>query len=89
ISARPKVAARGCKASSPARFDMAFVWDKGHQQSFFSACDAICIAQVRAIFKLPDHLGHYLHPLAYVEWFTSLRCREPISGQFLITCSTR
>ena len=50
---------------------------------------AICIAQVRAIFKLLDHLGHYPHPLAYVEWFTSLRCREPISGQFLITHSTR
>ena len=50
---------------------------------------AICIAQVRAIFKLPDHLGHYPHPLAYVEWFTSLHRHEPISGQFLVTCSTR
>ncbi|KIM55951.1 hypothetical protein SCLCIDRAFT_29991 [Scleroderma citrinum Foug A] len=89
ISARPKVAARGRKASSPARFDTAFVWDEGHQQSFFSARDAIRIAQVRAIFKLPDHLRHYPHPLAYVEWFTSLHHHEPISGQFLVTCSTR
>ena len=46
---------------------------------------AIRIAQVRANFKLPDHLGHYPHPLAYVEWFASLCHREPISGQFLVT----
>ncbi|KIM67386.1 hypothetical protein SCLCIDRAFT_108460, partial [Scleroderma citrinum Foug A] len=29
------------------------------------------------------------HPLAYVEWFTLLCCHNPISGQFVITCSTR
>jgi len=45
------------------------------------------ITQVRVIFKLPDHLGLYPHPLAYVEWFTSLHCRDPISGQFIVTCS--
>ena len=50
---------------------------------------AIRIAQVQAIFKLPDHLRHYPHPLAYVKWFTSLCRHEPISGQFLVTCSTR
>ena len=47
------------------------------------------IAQVCIIFKLPDHLGHYPHPLAYVEWFTSLRRHDPISGQFIISHSTR
>ena len=35
IRAKPKVAARGRKAKSPARFDTAFVWDKGHRPSFF------------------------------------------------------
>ena len=45
------------------------------------------IAQVRVIFKLPDHLGHYPHPLAYVEWFTSLRRHDPISGQFIVSHS--
>ena len=48
----------------------------------------MCIVQVHIIFKLPDHLGHYPHPLAYVEWFTSLHCRDPISGQFIVTRST-
>jgi len=47
------------------------------------------IAQVHIIFKLPDHLGVYPHPLAYVEWFTALRHREPISGQYIVTCSMR
>ena len=31
IRAKPKVAACGRKAESPARFDTAFVWDEGHQ----------------------------------------------------------
>jgi len=46
---------------------------------------AVRITQVRVIFKLPDHLGLYPHPLAYVEWFTLLHRRNPISGQYIIT----
>ncbi|KIM54167.1 hypothetical protein SCLCIDRAFT_74636, partial [Scleroderma citrinum Foug A] len=49
----------------------------------------MCIVQVHIIFKPPDHLGVYLHPLAYVEWFTLLRQCDPISGQFIVTHSTR
>ena len=48
----------------------------------------IHIIQVHVIFKLPAHLSHYPHPLAYVRWFTSLRHHNPISGQFIITHST-
>ena len=44
---------------------------------------------MRVIFKLPGHLGVHPHPLAYVEWFTSLHRRDPISSQFVVTCSTR
>jgi len=39
ICARPKVTAHGHKAKSPARFDTAFVWDKGCQQSFLAGPD--------------------------------------------------
>ena len=45
----------------------------------------IRIAQVCVIFKLPEHLRLYPHLLAYIEWFTLLRHRNPISGQFIIT----
>ncbi|KIM66628.1 hypothetical protein SCLCIDRAFT_64837, partial [Scleroderma citrinum Foug A] len=65
IRAKPKVTACGCKPGSPAKFDMAFVWDEEHQP-------AICITQVHVIFKLPGHLSLYPHPPAYVKWFTSL-----------------
>ena len=34
IRARLKVAARGGKAESPSKFNTAFVWDEGRQQSF-------------------------------------------------------
>ena len=39
IRARPKVTGRGHKAESPARFDTAFVWDEGRQQSVFAGPD--------------------------------------------------
>ncbi|KAF9044688.1 hypothetical protein BDP27DRAFT_1374123 [Rhodocollybia butyracea] len=31
------------------------------------------VAQVRAIFELPEELSTFPHPLAYVEWFTPLQ----------------
>ena len=39
IRARLKVATCGCKAESPSKFDTVFVWDEGHQQSFFARPD--------------------------------------------------
>ncbi|KIK20329.1 hypothetical protein PISMIDRAFT_105983, partial [Pisolithus microcarpus 441] len=46
-------------------------------------------AQVHVIFKLPDHLGTHPHPLAYVEWFTALHRRDPVTGLYVVTRSTR
>jgi len=60
-----------------------------HRECALTRILAIHIVRVRVIFKLPDHLGLYPHPLAYVEWFTSLRRRNPISGQYIVTRSTR
>jgi len=39
IRTKPKGAACGCKAESPARFDTVFVWDKGHQLGDFFGPD--------------------------------------------------
>ncbi|KAI6023694.1 hypothetical protein PISMIDRAFT_54417, partial [Pisolithus microcarpus 441] len=47
------------------------------------------VAQVQLIFDLPDHLRSYPHPLAYVKWFTALQQHDPVSGLYIITCSTR
>jgi len=60
----------------------------GHDKCVLMDISVICIAQVCVIFKLPEHLGLYPHPLAYVEWFTSLRRRDPVSSQFVVTRST-
>ncbi|KAI6021357.1 hypothetical protein BKA83DRAFT_4055398, partial [Pisolithus microcarpus] len=46
------------------------------------------VAQVCIIFKLPDHLGSNPHPLAYVEWFTTLIHHDPITGLYVVSCST-
>ena len=43
----------------------------------------LCVACVRAIFRLPEVYGNRLgkHPLAYVEWFTPLRQLDPDTGK--------
>ncbi|KIK24335.1 hypothetical protein PISMIDRAFT_70034, partial [Pisolithus microcarpus 441] len=47
------------------------------------------LAQVRVVFKLPEVFGTFPHLLAYVEWFTTLQRRDPVSGLFIVTRSTR
>ena len=59
-----------------------------HGKCVLTSISAIRIAQVHVIFKLPEHLGLYPHPLAYVEWFTSPHHHDPISCQFTVTHST-
>jgi len=68
---------------------MVCTWPCRHHECALTRILAICIVRVHVIFKLPDHLSLYPHPLAYVEWFTSLRCHDPISGQYIVTHSTR
>ena len=52
-----------------------------------TSISAIRVAQVCVIFKLLSHLGLYLHPLVYIEWFMLLHCCDPISGHFIVTHS--
>ncbi|KAI6101923.1 hypothetical protein EDD16DRAFT_1458670, partial [Pisolithus croceorrhizus] len=47
------------------------------------------VAQIQIIFKLPKQFGTYLHPLAYVEWFTTLQHWDCVSGLYIVTCSTQ
>ena len=67
---------------------MVRTWPHRHRECALTSISAIRITQVRVIFKLPSHLGLYLHPLAYIEWFTSLCRHNPISRQFIVTHST-
>lgn len=47
------------------------------------------MAQVRAIFTLPPHLGDYPTPLVYLHWFKPLRQVDDVTGMFRINRSTR
>lgn len=47
------------------------------------------VAEVRAIFRLPSHLGNYPHPLAYVHWFKPLQTYDDNTKMFRISRSTR
>ncbi|KAF8223355.1 hypothetical protein L208DRAFT_1317169, partial [Tricholoma matsutake] len=42
------------------------------------------IAQVHAIFNLPPQFGQLPHPLAYIEWFTTLSQLDPVTGMYSI-----
>ena len=54
----------------------------------YSFNTGICAARVRAIFDLPAHLGHYPHPLMYVQWFRPFCGPEPRSGLYTTSPST-
>ncbi|KAH9925840.1 uncharacterized protein B0H18DRAFT_955019 [Fomitopsis serialis] len=47
------------------------------------------VARVRAIFNLPKQFGSLPHPLAYVEWYTPLRRKDPETNLYLVSRSTR
>ena len=49
------------------------------------------MAQLRAIFTLPEHLQHSLLPkkLAYVEWFTPFHAPHSDSGLFSVARASR
>ncbi|KAI6102142.1 hypothetical protein F5141DRAFT_1008300, partial [Pisolithus sp. B1] len=46
------------------------------------------IAQIQVIFRLPKHFGIFIHPLAYVEWFTTLQHQDPATSLYVVTHST-
>ncbi|KAJ7924625.1 hypothetical protein B0H13DRAFT_1537950, partial [Mycena leptocephala] len=73
---------------SPAVFDTALVIEDPSQY-IPSGIAGLRPVQVRVIFKLPPQFGSYLHPLAYIEWFTPLNRPDPTSAMFTIHRSMR
>ncbi|PBK90598.1 hypothetical protein ARMGADRAFT_1064587 [Armillaria gallica] len=61
----------------PAQFDTVLAWqnlplDKKQDLDLLGV-NGLHVAQVHAIFNLPEKLGSFPHLLVYVEWFTPLR----------------
>lgn len=92
------------KPASPARFDTVLVQetldlqrDGGFHGTYTEIqsdkhsgpSQGLRVAQVRAIFTLPPHLGEYHTPLAYIQWFTPMRQIDHTVGMFRISRSTR
>ncbi|KAI6011853.1 hypothetical protein BKA83DRAFT_4466641 [Pisolithus microcarpus] len=91
IHVSPQITARGRKAETPARFDTVFMMDEERPRTDCPIINCIYLltpSVVQVIFKLPKHLGTSPHPLAYVEWFTTLQQQDPVSGLYIVTCST-
>ncbi|KAJ7250083.1 hypothetical protein B0H12DRAFT_1234544 [Mycena haematopus] len=86
------IAAKPAKArflGSPAIFDTALVIEDPSQYVPSSGIAGLRPAQIRVIFKLPPQFGTYIHPLAYIEWFTPLNRPDPTSSMFTTRRSTR
>ncbi|KAJ7609663.1 Zn-finger domain-containing protein [Roridomyces roridus] len=88
IRATPAMPARQRKPATPPIFDTALVAEDEDSYTPSSGIDGLRPAQIRAIFQLPPQFGSFPHPLAYVEWFTPLNRREPVSGMFTTHRST-
>jgi hypothetical protein len=91
IRATPPSATVGRKSASAGQFDPAFIVENPQTYRLGSSgtLDGLRVGQVRVIFNLPPQFGSYLHPLAYVEWFTPLGTKDKVTGMYSVSRSTR
>ncbi|RPD57369.1 hypothetical protein L227DRAFT_507016 [Lentinus tigrinus ALCF2SS1-6] len=89
IRAVPAQAARALCPAVSAHFDTVIARELPGDYDRFDGLNGLCVARVRAIFRLPDAYGRqFKHPVAYVEWFTPFRELDPNTGMFKISKST-
>ncbi|KAH7902948.1 hypothetical protein BJ138DRAFT_1168705 [Hygrophoropsis aurantiaca] len=91
IRASPPVPPANRRPAEPARLDFAFIrTGEVNRNTENSPLEGLRVAQVRAIFTLPDvYQIRTIHPLAFIEWFTPLGPRDPNSGLYIVNRSTR
>ncbi|KAK0484111.1 hypothetical protein EDD18DRAFT_1430165 [Armillaria luteobubalina] len=83
--------AQGQKKETPAAFNAVLAWKELPEEGVdlhTLGPQGLHIAQVQAIFSLPDRFGTFPHPLAYIEWFTPLRKLDDHTGMFKVSRST-
>ncbi|KAK0490115.1 hypothetical protein EDD18DRAFT_1311102 [Armillaria luteobubalina] len=79
------------KKETPAAFDAVLAWKELPEEGVdlhTLGPQGLHIAQVWAIFSLPDCFSTFPHPLAYIEWFTPLRKLDNHTGMFKVSRST-
>lgn len=103
IRSHPQRSNGVCKPPTPARFDTVLVEVDPelrrhgglHGKTYFSptrlpnVIAGLCVAEVRAIFRLPLHIGRYPQPLAYIHWFKPLQTYDENVKMFRVSRSTR
>ncbi|KAF8970183.1 hypothetical protein BDZ97DRAFT_1652882, partial [Flammula alnicola] len=94
LRATPHVPAKGRSKAVPAHFDTVLVRvgdANENQHTKGTYLEGLRVAQLRAIFALPEHLRHSRLPnqLAYIEWFTTFRAPHADSGLFPLTRASR
>ncbi|KAK0481057.1 hypothetical protein EDD18DRAFT_1312245 [Armillaria luteobubalina] len=91
IRASPTVPAHGRNKEIPAQFNTVLAWKKlpevGTDLDLLGN-KGLHVGQVHVIFNLPEQLGMFPHPLAYIEWFTLLHKLDDHVGMFKVQCST-
>ncbi|KAH9983681.1 hypothetical protein BJV77DRAFT_1062367 [Russula vinacea] len=74
----------------PAQFDTVLAFEKAGLTAFSDPSNplkGLSVAQVRAIFQLPQEYSQFDTPLAYVEWYTPLQSYVPSLGMYQISRS--
>ncbi|KAI0260375.1 hypothetical protein BC834DRAFT_925906 [Gloeopeniophorella convolvens] len=92
IHAAPGQPAQGRHPPQPPSFDTVLIVDPEADSGIRpipSIEASLRVARVRALFTIPGDIGQVTGPLAYVELFTPLRVKDPTSGLYLMSASTR
>ncbi|KAI0283817.1 hypothetical protein BC826DRAFT_1093774 [Russula brevipes] len=76
-----------CQLPTLSRFDTVLVVEDGSDWRQ-SGLIGLRAARVHVIFELPQHLGMYPHPLAYVHWYRPFTRLDPVTGMYEISPST-
>ncbi|GBE88896.1 hypothetical protein SCP_1403040 [Sparassis crispa] len=85
---------KGTRTEVPAQQSTVLVKDSSAQSASGGPLHGLHVAQVRAIFKLPDvlaveHSDAATVLLAYIEWFTPFHVVDADTGMHVVTWSTR
>ncbi|KAF8131961.1 hypothetical protein EV363DRAFT_1398349 [Boletus edulis] len=88
IRSHPERSNGVCKPPTPARFDTVLV-EVDPEQRQRGGLHGLRVAEVRAVFRLPLHLGQYPRPLAYIHWFKPLQTYDRNVKMFRVSRSTR
>ncbi|KAG1764390.1 hypothetical protein EV702DRAFT_1154115 [Suillus placidus] len=91
VRASPEIASKDPrKLPSPARFDTVLVIkDRDQYTASGEGISGLRVAEVKAVFDLPPHLGRFSCPLMYIHWFRPLQSFDENLQSFRLTRSSR